>query len=70
MLYISLQFFVVYFTYCLSVPQEVEEVSLVLKALADADIQNGRYPSPAVDVCVAFLLRETRFMEALEVSGC
>lgn len=41
---------------------------MVLRALADADIEHGRYPSPAADVCVSFLLRETRFMEALEVS--
>jgi hypothetical protein len=47
--------------------QEVQEVEMVLRALAEADIAHSRCPAPAVDVCVAFLLRETKFVEAIEV---
>lgn len=43
-------------------------MELVLRDLAMADIELGRISSAAVDLCVAFLLRGTKFVEAMEVT--
>ena len=43
-------------------------MELVLRSLADRDISRGAFPSAAVDLAVMFLLRETKYVDAMEVS--
>ena len=43
-------------------------MELVLRSLADRDISRGAFPSAAVDLVVMFLLRETKYVDAMEVS--
>jgi hypothetical protein len=44
-------------------------VELFLKKLASNDVQNGILNSAAVDVCVAFLLKNAKCAEAMEVQN-
>lgn len=39
----------------------------MLRDLAMADAEQGRAGSPATDLCVAFLLRTSKYIEAMEV---
>jgi hypothetical protein len=48
--------------------QEGEELEVVLRSLAGRDVDHAVFPSAAVDTCVAFLLREAKFEDAITVS--
>ena len=44
-------------------------MELFLQQLALEDIHRATLPSAAVDVCVAFLLKNGKFVEAMEVTN-
>lgn len=47
--------------------EEQDEVELVLRDLAAAELEKQSLSAPAADLCVAFLVRRARFADAIEV---
>jgi len=47
--------------------EEQDEVELVLRDLAAAELERQSMAAPAVDLCVAFLIRRAQFADAVEI---